>query len=63
MYVSANPEESQPLIKEAEFKLAGEKGNEKIDGEFAAMLTLVIILAVLFVADWGVYCYEKYQLR
>ena len=63
MYVSANPEESQPLIKEAEFKLAGEKGNEKIDGEFDAMMTLFIILAVLFVADWGVYCYEKYQLR
>lgn len=63
MYVSANPDESQPLVNEAEFKLAGEKGNEKIDGEFDAMMTLFIILVVLFVADWGVYCYEKYQLR
>lgn len=63
IYVGANPEESQPLVSEAEFKLVGEKGNEKIDGEFDAMMTLFIILAVLFVADWGVYCYEKYQLR
>ena len=63
IFVGANPVESKPLINEEEFLVAGEKGNNKIDGEFDAMMTLFIILAVLFVADWGVYCYEKYQLR
>ena len=63
IFVGANPVESKPLINEEEFLVAGEKGNNKIDGEFDAMMSLFIILAVLFVADWGVYCYEKYQLR
>ena len=63
IFVGANPVESKPLINEEEFLVAGEKGNHKLDGEFDAMMTLFIILAVLFVADWGVYCYEKYQLR
>lgn len=63
LYVGANPEESKPLIEEGEFLVAGEKGNDKIDGEFDALTLLFILLAVLFVADWGVYCYEKYQLR
>lgn len=63
LFVGANPVESKPLINEEEFLVVGEKGNDKIDGEFDAMMTLFIILAVLFVADWGVYCYEKYQLR
>ena len=63
LFVGADPVESKPLINEEEFLVAGEKGNNKIDGEFDAMMTLLIILAVPFVADWGVYCYEKYQLR
>ena len=63
IYVGANPVESKPLIKEEEFLVAGEKGNEKIDGEFNATTLLFICLAVLFIADWGVYCYERYQLR
>ncbi len=63
IYVAANPDESSPIVEEAQFIVTGEKGNEKIDGEFDATTLLFIILAVLFVADWGVYCYEKYQLR
>lgn len=62
-YVTAHPEESVPHVEEGAFIVAGEKGNEKIDGEFDATTLLFILLAVLFVADWGVYCYEKYQLR
>jgi len=26
-------------------------------------MAVLIALAVIFVADWMVYCYEKYQLR
>ncbi|MBR1974387.1 MAG: BatA and WFA domain-containing protein [Clostridia bacterium] len=63
IYAGANPIESKPAVKEAEFVLVGEREDKKIDGEFDAMMVLFILLAVLFIADWGVYCYEKYQLR
>ena len=63
MYVSADAAESKPLVEEEPLAVTGEKGNEKIDGEFDATTLLFILLAVLFVADWGVYCYERYQLR
>lgn len=63
IYVEANTEESAPIVEETQFAVTGEKGNEKIDGEFDATTLLYIVLAVLFVLDWGVYCYEKYQLR
>ena len=63
MFVGADPVESSPSVQEEEFIVAGEKGNKKIDGEFDATMMLFIIAAVLFVADWGVYCYERYQLR
>ncbi len=63
LYVAAHEKESSPHVEESAFVVAGEKGNETIDGEFDTTVTLLIILAVLFVADWGVYCYEKYQLR
>ena len=63
IYVGADPLESTPLVKEGEFVLVGEKGTNKIDGEFDSTMLLFIIVALLFIADWGVYCYEKYQLR
>jgi len=64
IHASANANESTPTVRETTaFALEGEKGNEKIDGEFDATTVLFILLAILFVADWGVYCYERYQLR
>ena len=63
IYVGANPNESKPFVKETDFTLIGEKGNEKTDGKFDATTLLFICLALLFIADWGVYCYERYQLR
>ena len=43
--------------------LAGEAGAGGFDGELDTMNILFIALAVLFLADWGVYLYEKHQLR
>lgn len=63
VYVGANPNESTPLNKEQEFVVVGEQGTEQIDGEFNATKVLFICLVLLFIADWGVYCYERYQLR
>lgn len=33
------------------------------DGYYDDVLIYLILLAVFFMADWGVYCYEQYQLR
>lgn len=45
------------------FVITGEPSIETRDGVYDELLYLFIILAVLFIADWGVYCYEQYQLR
>ena len=63
IYSSANPLESTPATEEEDFSLTGEKTDANIDGEYDPMMALFICLAILFIADWGVYCYEKYQLR
>lgn len=46
-----------------EFALQGTAKNEGYDGIYDNLLILFIILALIFAADWMVYCYEKYQLR
>lgn len=48
---------------ESFFLINGETGNEKRDGRYGDLLYAFIILAVIVVADWAVYCYEQYQLR
>ena len=47
----------------AEFALQGEATASGYDGIYDNLLILFIFLAVIFAADWVVYCYEKYQLR
>ena len=56
-------EESNTTQTGTAFLLTGEKTDEGYDGVYDDLLILVIILAVLFLADWVVYCYEQYQLR
>lgn len=41
----------------------GEATNELSDGVYDTLIILFIILAVVYFADWMVYCYEQYQLR
>lgn len=50
-------------VTETNFIISGEPGNEKRDGRYEDILYIFIILAVLIMADWAVYCYEQYQLR
>lgn len=33
------------------------------DGFYDKLVIYFIILALAFLVDWGVYCYEQYQLR
>ncbi len=50
-------------VTEASFIISGESGTQKRDGKYEDLLYAFIILAVIVVADWMVYCYEQYQLR
>ncbi len=63
IYAGAHPDESLPSLPGEDFSLSGEAEHAKTDGTYDPTLLLFIILTVLFIADWGVYCYEKYQLR
>lgn len=63
VYSSVPELERVPMQTEDSFSLQGEKENNGFDGEYDPMMVLFIMLVVLFIADWGVYCYEKYQLR
>lgn len=63
VYSSVPELERVPMETEESFSLQGEKENNGFDGEYDPMMILFIMLVVLFIADWGVYCYEKYQLR
>ncbi len=50
-------------VSEQSFVISGEASEQKRDGKYEDLLILFIILAVIFIADWMVYCYEQYQLR
>ena len=63
IYSAAHSGESLPTVSESELCIVGERGSDRGDGKYDPFTVLFICLAVLFIADWGVYCYEKYQLR
>jgi hypothetical protein len=61
---SAFPEEETlPEVSGGELSLLGEAKDGGIDGIYDNLTVLFILLALVFTADWAVYCYEKYQLR
>ena len=45
------------------FRLSGTQTQGFVDGIYDSLMYLFIILAIMFVLDWAVYCYEQYQLR
>lgn len=61
---SAMPQtESATTVSDANFIINGTPQNGGRDGKYDDLIALFIILAVIFIADWMVYCYEQYQLR
>ncbi len=61
---SAMPaEERVPAHTQAEIGLRGEATDGGFEGRYDPLMIIFIALAVVFLADWMVYCYEKYQLR
>lgn len=64
VYVTLPVAEGVPLTETgAYYGFAGEPSTAYRDGVYDELLILFIILAVVVVADWAVYCYEQYQLR
>jgi hypothetical protein len=63
IYANMPIAESATSVSEASFAIYGEASDKKRDGRYEELIYLFIILAVIFIADWMVYCYEQYQLR
>ena len=63
IYSAAHKSESDPFALGGDLTVEGVRAYEKTDGEFDPLTILFVLLAVVFAADWMVYCYEKYQLR
>lgn len=63
IFAGVPADESNPSQSEEDFSLVGERQFEREDGEFDPIVIIFILLALIFTADWMVYCYEKYQLR
>ncbi|MCD8373067.1 MAG: VWA domain-containing protein, partial [Clostridia bacterium] len=51
------------LVTETVFFINGDKEDGSRDGSYSELWLWIAALAILFLADWGVYCYEQYQLR
>ena len=63
-YFSAIPVEERSARTDLHvFDFEGEAVRAGYDGYYDMLLVLIIALLVLVVADFGVYCYEQYQLR
>jgi len=62
-YVSLPEEESQMDFEIEELSLQGELEDDYIDGIYDKLIILFIILSIIFILDWVVYCYEQYLLR
>lgn len=58
------PESERAIEQTASlFEVKGEATESGLDGIEDIIFIAFIVLAVAFVADWMVYCYDKYQLR
>lgn len=55
--------ESATITEAQSFVISGTAVDGGRDGIYDKLFILIIILAVIFLADWMVYCYEQYQLR
>lgn len=63
IFVALEADERVPNLLGEEIKISGVAESGGYDGKYDPLTVLFIVLAIVFVADWVVYCYEKYQLR
>ncbi len=63
VYAQLPEAERAPLQTEDAFRINGEPTDGKKDGKYDRLILIFALLSVMFIADWVVYCYDKYQLR
>ena len=63
IYSELPESERLPQASAEDFSLTGTAEPGGFDGTYDSLLIVFICLAVIFAADWAVYCYEKYKLR
>ena len=63
VYAAIPGAERQPVVMGQELAIVGQSEPGGFDGEYDPLVIVFICLAVIFAIDWGVYCYEKRQLR
>ncbi len=63
LFATVPVSERYVTVSEPSLVISGQASSERRDGRYEDLLAFFIILAVLFIADWMVYCYEQYQLR
>ncbi len=63
VFASLNESERIPVQSEADASLIGVMGVGNLNGIYDGLMITFILLALVFLIEWGVYCYDKYQLR
>lgn len=65
MYIFASLPDEEIVSSTTEEKLVlqGEISNNYSDGIYDKLVILFIVLIIIYMIDWMVYCYEEYQLR
>lgn len=63
IFVRLPEEESMSSTETLSVSLQGEPEQNYSDGFYDNLAIVFALLALMFVADWMVYCYEQYQLR
>ena len=63
IFAAVPGQERQPIVAGQEMAIVGQSVPGGFDGEYDPLIVLFICLAVIFALEWGVYCYEKRQLR
>lgn len=63
VFAALPEEERAPVAEEGAFLISGTPESGGLPGVYDDLMIIFIILAVVVAADYGVYCYEQYQLR
>ena len=63
IYAAVPGSECAPEGEMLQLMVQGQAVEGGFDGAYDPLLVLFICLAVIFILEWGVYCYEKRQLR
>jgi len=63
VYAQLPEAERAPLQTAEQFQISGEATDGRKDGKYDQLIWFFVALSLMFIADWVVYCYDKYQLR